>query len=157
MDIDKITPGMTNASSPLEGVATAGQPTEEELKKLAEAGYRTIVDLRMPQEDRGFAEPDAVREAGMEYVDIPLDSGDPGSFGDEDFDHFRELMTNGECRPVLVHCGTATRVGALMVAHLILDEGMSPDEAVETARRIGPEKEELTSRALEYAESRRRG
>lgn len=154
MDIGKVAPGIMNASSPLEGVATAGQPTEAELKELAEAGYKTVVDLRTPQEDRGFAEPEVVRGAGMEYLNIPLEAN-PGSFGDEDFDRFRELMTDHERRPVLVHCGSATRVGALMLAYLILDEDKSPDEAVEMVCRIGSEKAELTTRALEYTDSRK--
>lgn len=154
VNIGKTMPGMKNLSSPLEGVATAGQPTEEELKKLAQAGCRAVVDLRTSQEDRGFAEPEAVREAGMEYINMPL-KAEPGSFGEDAFDRFRGLMMDTERRPVLVHCGTAARVAALMLPYLILEEDMSPDEAVELARRIGPEKEALTNRALEYAESRR--
>ena len=154
VNISKMVPGMTNVSSPLEGVATAGQPTEAELKKLAQAGYRAVVDLRTSQEDRGFAEPEVVREAGMEYINMPLEAA-PGSFDEDAFDRFRGMMMDNERRPMLVHCGTAARVGALMIPYLILEEDMRPDEAVELARRIGPEKEALTNRALEYAESRR--
>ena len=145
---------MTNASSPIEGVVTAGQPKEEELARLAEAGFRTVVDLRTSGEDRGFVEPEAVRGAGMEYVSIPVDSDDPESFDDDDFDRFRRIMTERGDRPVLVHCRSATRVGTMMIPYLMLDEGKGREEAVEIASRIGPEKEDLTRRALRYAESR---
>lgn len=63
---------MMNASSPIEGVVTAGQPKEEELARLAEAGFETVVDLPMNEEGRGFVEPEAVRAAGREYANIPL-------------------------------------------------------------------------------------
>jgi protein tyrosine phosphatase (PTP) superfamily phosphohydrolase (DUF442 family) len=49
-DVSEITPGLYNAEQPLEYVATADQPTEEHLERLAEAGYKTVVDLRTPGE-----------------------------------------------------------------------------------------------------------
>ena len=57
----------------MEGVATAGQPEQEHLKKLAEAGYRTVLDLRTSEEDPSFDESASVRGAGMEYVHMPLE------------------------------------------------------------------------------------
>ena len=55
-DVNEIAPGLENAGSPLEGVATAGQPDEEHLRSLAEAGYKTVIDLRATEEDRGLDE-----------------------------------------------------------------------------------------------------
>ena len=49
-DVSEITPGLYNAEQPLEYMATSGQPTEEHLERLAEAGYKTVVDLRTPGE-----------------------------------------------------------------------------------------------------------
>ncbi len=37
-------------------VILAGQPTADDLRMLSEGGMREVVDLRMTDEDRGFAE-----------------------------------------------------------------------------------------------------
>ncbi len=123
-NVQEIAPDLENAGHPLEGIATAGQPEEEHLKRLAEAGYKTVVDLRTPEEDRGLDEPGAARQAGMEYVNIPVGHE---TVEDETFERFRGLMADPERRPVLVHCSSANRVGALLIPYLILDEGKSTE------------------------------
>ena len=50
----------------------AGQPTGEQIQLLAEEGYRTVIDLRPPDEPRGFDEPDAAKQSGLAYVNIPV-------------------------------------------------------------------------------------
>jgi hypothetical protein len=51
-DLQEIAPVLDNAGQPLEDVATAGQSDEEHLKRLAEAGYKTVFYLRTPEERR---------------------------------------------------------------------------------------------------------
>jgi len=148
--IYEITPGLGNASQPLQSVATAGQPEEEHFERLAEAGYRTVIDLREPGEDRGFDEPETVRRTGMEYVNVPVGHED---IRDETFDRFRELMADEQRRPVIVHCASANRVGALLIPYLVLDEGSSVEEALEVASRVGLRSAGLKRAALRYTAS----
>ena len=150
-NIEEIAPGLKDAGQPLEGVATAGQPEEEHFERLAEAGYKTVIDMRAIEEDRGLDEPEAVRGAGMEYVNIPVGHED---VDDETFERFRELMTDPERRPVLVHCSSANRVGALLIPYLVLDEGKTTEEAVEIATKVGLKSDELKQAALRYTEHR---
>ncbi len=150
-DVREIAPRLKNAGQPLPDVATAGQPEGEHLKRLAEAGYRTVIDLRESEEDRGLDEPDAVRRAGMEYVSIPVGHED---VDDETFERFREVMADADQRPVLVHCSSANRVGALLIPYLVLDEGRSLEEALQIASRVGLRSEELRRAALRYASNR---
>ncbi|MGB3683581.1 MAG: protein tyrosine phosphatase family protein [Rubrobacteraceae bacterium] len=147
-DVREVAPGMTNAVQPMEDVATAGQPAAEHLERLAEAGYKTVIDLRAEKEDRGFDEARTVRDSGMEYENIPVT---PDTLSGEKFDRFRELMGDPERRPALVHCSSANRVGALLIPYLILDEGKTREEALEVAARVGLQSEELKEAALEYA------
>lgn len=149
--VTDLAPGMANASQPLEGVATAGQPEREDLEKLAKAGYEAVVDLRAPGEPRGFDEAEAVGALGMEYVNLPVTTEGPD---EGTFERFREVVKDARHRPVLVHCGSANRVGALLLPHLILDEGKAPEEAVEEARRVGLRSDALEQAALRYAERR---
>jgi protein tyrosine phosphatase (PTP) superfamily phosphohydrolase (DUF442 family) len=155
-DVREIAPGLENAGYPLEGIATAGQPEQEHLERLAEAGYRTVLDVRTFEEDPGFNEAETVRKAGMEYVNMPLEVK-PEAFSDEVFDRARELLADPDRRPILVHCASAVRVAPLLIPYLILDEGRSPDEAVEIASRVGPQQDELTEAALYYANEKRDG
>lgn len=152
-DITEIAPGLVNAARPAPGIATAGQPSAEHLEALAREGYGTVIDLRTPDEDRGFAEPEAVREAGMEYVSLPLES-QASAFGDSAFDSFRESMKDSGESPILVHCRTAARAEPLMFAYLILDRGYSRQDSEEAVKEMGARKEELHDRALDYLRQR---
>jgi len=153
-DVREVAPALENAGYPLEGIATAGQPKQEHFEQLAEAGYRTVLDLRPSEEDPGFDEPETVRAVGMEYVNVPLEVKSE-AFTDEVFDQARKLLTDPECRPILVHCASAVRVAPLLIPYLILDEGRSPDEAMEIASQVGPKQDELTNPALRYTDERR--
>ena len=155
-DVREITPGLENAGYPLEGVATAGQPEQEHLKRLAEEGYRTILDVRTQEEDPGFDESETVRSLGMEYVNMPLEVK-PEAFTDEVFERARELLADPGRRPILVHCASAVRVAPLLIPYLIVDEGRSPEEAVEIASEVGPQQDELTDAALRYSDERQDG
>jgi protein tyrosine phosphatase (PTP) superfamily phosphohydrolase (DUF442 family) len=153
-DAREITPELENVGYPLEGVATAGQPEHDHLERLAEAGYRTVLDVRTLEEDPGFDEAETVRNAGMEYVNMPLEVK-PEAFTDEVFERARELLADAGRRPILVHCASAVRVAPLLIPYLILDEERSPDEALEIASRVGPQQDELTDAALRYANEKR--
>lgn len=145
-DLRSAASKLPNGQISLEGIATAGQPDPDDLRRLAEAGYKVVVDLRVPGEPRGFDEETAVRDAGMEYVNLPV-AGPPS---DETFESLRRLLRDPEKRPALVHCGSANRVGGALIPYLVLDEGKDPKEAVETAVRIGLRSRELVDRALDY-------
>ena len=155
-DVREIAPGLENAGYPLDGVATAGQPEQEHLKRLAEEGYRTILDVCTQEEDPGFDESETVRSLGMEYVNMPLEVK-PEAFTDEVFERARELLADPGRRPILVHCASAVRVAPLLIPYLIVDEGRSPEEAVEIASEVGSQQDELTDAALRYSHERQDG
>ena len=148
--LQSLAPGLINAACPLDGVATAGQPTAAHLKSLAAAGYRTVLDLRAPEEPRDFDEPAVAAQAGLEYVNLPVSSPD---IDDTVFEQVRALLRDPERRPLLFHCAGASRVGALLIPYLVLDEGRTPDEAVETAIQVGLRSGELAQAAFRYVQS----
>ena len=134
-DIRAIAPKMTNAGQPLEDVAAAGEPEREDVERLAEAGYKAVIDLREPGEDRGLDEPEGTRRAGMEYVSIPVGHED---VDDETFERFRELIAEPDRRPVLIHCSSANRVGALLIPYpvgsALPEKWLPPASASRTTR-----------------------
>ncbi len=136
------------SACPLEGVGTAGQPSESAWADLAKAGFKAVVDLRAPEEARGHDEAAAVRKAGMEYIPLPVT---PITLRDESYDRFRGIMRDPARRPILVHCATANRVGALLIPYLMLDERRSAEESIQLARQAGLRSPEYVTMALEYA------
>ena len=141
---------LANAQRPEEGVLFGGQPTEAELEALAAAGY-TILDLRTPQEDRGYDEAAAAERLGLEYHNVPV--GGETLAEASTFDRFFELFEQAE-RPVAVHCASGNRVGGLYYAYLVARRGMSREEALEKARASGLRSDSLRQTIDRYLDSR---
>jgi protein tyrosine phosphatase (PTP) superfamily phosphohydrolase (DUF442 family) len=141
---------LPNGACPIPGVATAGQPPKAAWSELGRAGYRTVLDLRAPEEPRDHDEPEAVQNAGLDYIAIPVQLQ---TLGDAEFDAFREVMRDAARRPIVVHCATSNRVGALLLPYFALDEGggRSLDDATLMARDSGLRSPELLAMALDYA------
>src|SRR5256886_12053072 len=67
--------GVANACEPIPGVVTGGQPTLAHLAALKRAGCEVILDVREPMEPQPFRAADAVRAAGLQYINIPASHG----------------------------------------------------------------------------------
>ena len=144
---------LPNAGSPLPGLVTAGQPDSAQFEELARAGVKTVIDLRPPEEPRGFDEPQAVRAAGLEYYNIPVSAP---TLGDAQFSEFRKHIGAKRDGTVLVHCASANRVGALLIPYLLIDKGRSRAEALEIARSVGLRSDDMARAAIRYAEKHQR-
>ncbi len=102
---------LPNRADPLDNVTTSGQPTSGSLEALAESGYYTVIDLRGAQEDRGFDERSVVEDLGMTYFSLPVNGASGVTF--ENAELLDRLLSQVE-GPVLLHCGSGNRVGALL-------------------------------------------
>ena len=134
--IRKIDLGAVTASGKIDediAVATAGQPDEASLEVLSEAGFTTIIDLRGPNERRGIEEQEVVEGLGMSYIALPVTSRDDLSF--ETASELDALLAEAN-GPVLIHCGSGNRVGALLALRASLN-GASDEEALELGRKAG--------------------
>src|SRR3954464_1445256 len=145
--IRKIAELMPYGSCPLAGVATAGQPSAAAWAELAKAGFKSVVDLREASEPRGHDEPGEIARAGLRYLLLPVSHE---SLGDRQFDALREFLRDPANRPVLVHCQSANRVGALMLPYLRLDEHIPLDKAQQMANVIGLRSPDYAALALDY-------
>ena len=117
-----------NGKMPLEGVLTGGQPTDEQLAALRDAGFATVINLRMPDERGTRGEAETVTELGMAYVSIPV-NGKEG-LTEENAAALAEALETAE-RPLLLHCGSGNRVGALLALKAFQLDGKSAEEALE--------------------------
>ena len=135
---------------PLGGLVTAGQPTAEQLAAYAQAGIRTVIDLRPAEEDHGFDEPALVAHLGMTYVHIPTT---PDTLGADQFDRTRAVLTDRSRYPILLHCRGANRAGAVLYPWLVLDEGKKPDDAFDLVCAVGLRSAGYAETAFAYVEA----
>lgn len=141
--------GVPNACEPLPGIVTGGQPSAEHLAALQRAGCDVVLDLRESMEPRPYRTPDAVRAAGLEYVNIPFGHG---AISDATFEAaLRSVRQLGGQKRVLVHCSSGSRVGAALIPYLMLDQGFEEEDAINEAMRIGTRNAGLLEQALDYA------
>jgi len=145
--LDSVLANVPYGTCPLPGIGAAGQPRASDWQALADAGVRTIVDLRPEAEPHGHDEPAAVRAAGMSYVTLPVTQF---TLGDAQFDALRELLRDPARRPIVVHCASSNRVGALLLPYFALDEGRPLEQALELAVDAGLRSQDLASMAVDY-------
>ncbi len=140
-----------DAIAPASGDASSGQPSREQLAELAEQGYVAIIDLRGLDEDRGYDEAAAAETLGLQYSPLPIKGASAVTL--ENARKLGELLDDID-GPVLVHCGSGNRVGAL-VALLEHDRGAGTDEALAAGKAAGltmPSLEKIVKERLENAE-----
>ncbi|MDH3482305.1 MAG: protein tyrosine phosphatase family protein [Gammaproteobacteria bacterium] len=117
---------------PVDGITSAGQPDEAAFGIFADSGYAAVIDLRTDGEDRGLDEKAVVEGLGMDYVSLPI-----GSDGIS-FENARALdeLLKAYDKPVLVHCASANRVGALLALRASLG-GADDETAMQLGRQGG--------------------
>ena len=122
----------TGEVTPVKGMTPAGQPDAATLKVFAENGYAAVIDLRTAGEDRGLDEQAVVEELGMTYVAMPV-----GRHGItfENAQALDKLLAEFD-EPVLLHCGSSNRVGALLALRASI-KGADDDEALQIGRKAG--------------------
>ncbi len=124
---------LPNRADPLENVTTSGQPASESLQALAESGYSTVIDLRGAQEDRGIDERSIVEDLGMAYFSLPVNGASGVTF--ENAEVLDRLLSQVE-GPVLIHCGSGNRAGALLALREKLN-GADSEAALALGREAG--------------------
>lgn len=116
------------------GVAGSGQPTAENIGELAEQGYSTVINLRLPTEKRLENEEQLVTEAGLAYYEIPVSST---SFSLYDAALLEDALQASPSGSVLVHCASGGRVKGLWAMYRGYSEGLSAEETMDLARESG--------------------
>jgi protein tyrosine phosphatase (PTP) superfamily phosphohydrolase (DUF442 family) len=135
----------------LGGVFLASQPRPEDFEHARDSGIQTVVNLRKPEE-LDFDEPAVVSGLGIEYHNVPFRGA--GEMTDAVLDEVRALLNDPAKKPLLLHCASAGRVGAVWLAHRVLDHGLSFEEAKAEAETVGPKSAAYADRAREYIERR---
>ncbi|QYO63942.1 beta-lactamase hydrolase domain-containing protein [Leptolyngbya sp. 7M] len=111
-----------------------GQPDAEAIQQLAEQGFKSIVNLRSPDEAGALSdEQQQATAAGLEYVNVPL------SPGEADDSLMAKVLWEVEKlpTPVFFHCGAGARAGALALIALATQQGLNREQVIAKAEEVG--------------------
>lgn len=115
-------------------LAIAGQIAPEELKQLAEQGYKSVLNLRSPDE-QGFEDGEQLytQLLGLHYANLPtkLTEINP-QIALQVFQKIAELP-----KPTLIHCDSAVRAIAMVLMYIATKQGMSLEDAFKQAEDLG--------------------
>lgn len=115
-------------------LAIAGQLTPEEFQQLGEEGYRSIVNLRSPDETGFlFSEQSILEQLGIHYCNHPI------TLGDIHPDFIRTFIQQIAQlpQPVLLHCDSGTRSAVLALLYIAMKQGMKAEQAFQKATELG--------------------
>ena len=127
-------PAIANAVSPEAGVVSAGRLAPEDIARVREAGIRHVIDLRPDAETPDFDEAAAVDAAGLAYDNLPVAGA--ADLTPATVQAFDALLRDAG-RPVLVHCASGNRVGALAALRAAWVDGVPADEAIAIGKAWG--------------------
>lgn len=144
----------TAAEAPLHqprpGLYTAGQPSAQQLRQAAANGVTTVIDLRRPDEQRGYDEAAEAEQLGLRYVRLPI-----GGAADITEANARTLdrILKQDSGKTLLHCASGNRVGALLALARARVDGASTGQALQLGRDAGlTSLEPLVRAALEQTQ-----
>jgi uncharacterized protein (TIGR01244 family) len=117
-----------------EELAIAGQPSLEDLQQLVQAGYRSIVNLRSPDEIGCLTEQQQKAELlGLQYLNLPTQLEALNS----DFVLWAIPQIADLPTPVLLHCDSGTRSSIMALIQIAIKQGLRAEQAIQKAYDLG--------------------
>ncbi len=125
-----------------------GQPSREDFSEAARDGrLRVVLNYRRAEEPAGFDEAALLDDLGLEYHHLPYNGA--AELTDEVFEATFRIIESAP-RPLLIHCASGNRVGAVWLAWRQLRDGYTEEEALAEARLAGLRSEAYIDVAREY-------
>lgn len=115
-------------------LSVAGQLNPEQLQQASTQGYKSILNLRSPEEE-GFVkdEQKQAEAAKLQYVNIPVK---PDGMTEELTDKVLEQIDRLP-KPLLIHCASSMRAGAMAFMNVATRQGMTSEQVFEKAAEAG--------------------
>ena len=124
-----------NAKRVFPGILSGGQPTDDQLAKAKSSGFKTIINLRPVSETQGESEAITVRGLGMNYINIPVAGA--GGITSENSQVLIDVLADTDQYPVMVHCASGNRVGALFALDAALRGKLPVEDAIVIGKQAG--------------------
>jgi protein tyrosine phosphatase (PTP) superfamily phosphohydrolase (DUF442 family) len=115
-------------------LGTAGQPSESQLREVADAGFEVVVNLGLLDPRYCLAdEAGTVTSLGLEYHHIPVDFNAPQA---GDLRQFLDAMDGARGKKVFVHCAANYRVSSFVALYGESRLGWTREDADAHIRRV---------------------
>lgn len=120
-----------------EEVTIAAQPDEATLRRLAELGYRSVVNFRTAGEPGQPLGPDVeaeiVAKSEIEYLHVPVSMPE---LDQQQLDAFRESYAELP-KPVFAYCKVGFRAAVMIMLQQAREKNWTPEQAFREARSHG--------------------
>jgi uncharacterized protein (TIGR01244 family) len=128
-EMEALKVDIPNAIQVGDHVLAGGQLDEDQLHRAAEAGFKTIVNLRSAGETGSLAnEAELVHALNMSYVAIPI--AGPGDLNETNARKLAKILGEPEALPAIVHCASGNRVGILFALKAFFVDGFDGKAAL---------------------------
>ncbi|MBD3237595.1 MAG: methyltransferase domain-containing protein [Candidatus Eisenbacteria bacterium] len=115
-------------------LATAGQPTGDQIEALAAAGFEVVINLLPASDERALSDECArVCRHGMTYVYVPVVWGAPTA---EALYAFIDALRFYRGRRIFAHCAANLRVSVFLALYRVIERGWNWRAAAADLRRI---------------------
>jgi uncharacterized protein (TIGR01244 family) len=129
----------------------SAQPSTKDWASLKEQGFKTVINLREPNEENydEKIEKKILKRQGITYINIPTPKKNPVTdrFIDDVTTAVKKNRPNGK---VLIHCSSGNRVGMWLGGHFHKDHGLSKKESLELAQKLGLNKPNAIEKVKSY-------
>lgn len=122
---------MLNEQKITDTISIGGKPSAADIEELHSRGFKTVVNLLMPDEPGALEEERLVENTGMDYSHVPVS---PATLDDIALARFSQAIESSD-GPVAVHCKGGGRAGVLTLIHLAIEHGWSIEEALEEGQK----------------------
>ena len=141
--------GITNFTKVDAVVACGGATETAALEGLKNDGFKAVINLRQASENGANIDENSARAKalGLNYIHLPLNGQAPDN---KIVDQFLAAVADKSNQPVYIHCGAASRVGAVWMIKRVLQDGWPVEKATEEAKFIGLRGAPLEQFALKY-------
>jgi uncharacterized protein (TIGR01244 family) len=121
--------GVRNFTKVDSTIACGGALSPEAYAALKEAGYKSVVNLRLATEPGGNIEEakKAAESAGLVYVHLPFNNAAPDTAV---LDEFLKAVVKPENLPMMLHCGSGTRASMFWAVKRVMIDGWTTEKAM---------------------------
>jgi uncharacterized protein (TIGR01244 family) len=125
---------MSHVKKVSDDLSIAGQISSEELKELAFQGFKSVLNLRSPDEKDFLNDEQKQAEAvGLEYVNVPLNPKE----ANQQLTTQAILEIDNLPKPILIHCASGARAGGIALIADAIKAGLTYEEVVQKANAVG--------------------
>lgn len=125
---------MSNFKKVNDDLSIAGQISSEELKQLAIEGFKSVLNLRDPDENGFFHdEKQEAQIVGLEYTNIPLNSQAANQKLTAQAIQAIEKLP----KPILIHCAAGARAGGIALIAEAIQAGLTYEQIAQKANELG--------------------